>query len=89
MTTFSGEPMSPVGHAIVTWEATSTGRTAETLANVAENPPFDFLLGSNFYWGKDGESYFDEPVEILRMSKKPTDGMFLIAFPLSLPCLQV
>ena len=63
---------------MVTWEATSTGKTEDTLAYIAENGPFDFLLGSNFYWGKGGESYFDEPVEILRMSKKPTEGMSFI-----------
>ena len=74
MTTFSGQPMNPIGQAVVTWEATSTGKTEDTLAYVAENGPFDFLLGANFYWGKDGESYFVEPVEILRMSKKPSGG---------------
>ncbi|MCJ1307124.1 hypothetical protein MMC25_000770 [Agyrium rufum] len=70
--TFSGESMSSVGVVYITWSADSTGKTNETAANVAENGPFSFLIGSNFYMNFGLET-FSEPVQILRPKpKKPS-----------------
>lgn len=70
---FNGQSMVPTGKVYIYWEAQSTGRTVETDALIAENGPFDFLIGANFYMGMDGPSYFAEP-DLIMKTKKPSQG---------------
>ena len=78
-TTFSGEEMSPTGTIYLTWVADSSSITNETCANIAENGPFDFLIGNNFMQTY-GDKVFSKPVLILRARKPGTKGELSHAF---------